>query len=95
MQLCCEYENDICGLPKFNYTWSKDNCVHLQLSATVENATGGPHKTAYSKFLTEKGLGPREQTAKVSGSHETRQMSLVKSFETAQSANFEKYIYII
>ena len=39
----------------------------LKLSAAVEHATGGPHKAAYHKFLTKKGLGPREPTAKVSG----------------------------
>ena len=54
-------------LPQFNYSQSKDGCVRLQLSATVEHATGGPHKAAYNKFLTKKGLGPRERTAKVSG----------------------------
>ena len=62
----------------------------MQLSATVEHATGGPHKAAYNKFLTKKGLGPTERTAKVSGWHETRQMSLVKQFDIAQSAKFGK-----
>ena len=89
-KLCCEYENYICGLPQFNYTWSKDGCVHLHLSVAAEHATGGPHKVACNKFLTKKRLGPREGTSKVSGWHETRQMSLVKSFDIAQSANFEK-----
>ena len=65
-KLCCEYKNDISGLPQFSNTWSKDGCVHLQLSAAVEHATGGPHKTAYNKFLTKKGLGPTERTVKVS-----------------------------
>ena len=27
-ELCHEYENEICGLPQFNYTWSKDGCVY-------------------------------------------------------------------
>ena len=68
----------------------KDACVRLQLLATVEHATPGPHKAGYNKFLTKKGLGQREQTAKVSGWHETGQISLVKSFDIVQSANFEK-----
>ena len=64
--------------------------VLLQLSVTVEHATGGPHKAAYNKFLTKKGLGLRERTAKVNGWHDTGQMSLVKPFDIAKSANFEK-----
>ena len=59
-KLWCEYKNDIHGLPQFSYTWSKDGCVCIQLSATVEHAMGGPYKATYNKFLTEKGLGPRE-----------------------------------
>lgn len=54
--LCCEYQNENCGLPQFNFTWSKDGCVHLQLLAAVEHATGGPRKAAYHKFLTKKEL---------------------------------------
>ena len=53
--------------------------VLLQLSVTVEHATGGPHKAAYNKFLTKKGLGLRERTAKVNGWHDTGQMSLFLS----------------
>ena len=37
-KLCREYKNEICGLPQFNYTWSRGGCVHLYLT-TVENAT--------------------------------------------------------
>ena len=62
----------------------------LQLSVAVEHATEGPHKAAYNKFLTKKGLGLREWTAKVIGWQETGQMSGVKSFDIAKSANFEK-----
>ena len=72
------------------HTWSKDGCVRLQISAAVEHATGGPHKVPYNKFFTKKGLGPRERTVKVGGWQETEQMSLVKSFDIVQSANFEK-----
>ena len=68
----------------------KDAYVHLQLLAAVEHATGGPYKAEYNKFLTKKCLGQRERTAKVSGWHEIGQMSLVKSFDIVQSANFKK-----
>ena len=54
-KLCCEYENDICGLLQFNYTWSKDGCVRLQLSAVVEHAMGRPHKAAYISYTKEIG----------------------------------------
>ena len=76
-KLCCVYKNEICGLPKFICIWPKDGCAHLQLSATVEHSTRGPQKAAYHKYLTKKGLGSREQIAKVSGWQKTGQMSLV------------------
>ena len=38
-KLCREHENEICGLSQFHYSWSKDGCVRLQLSVTVEHAT--------------------------------------------------------
>ena len=77
-KLLSDSENDIYGLAQFNYTWLKGGCVSLQLSATVELATVGPHKAVYHKFLTKKELGPRERTAKAIGRQETRQMSLGK-----------------
>ena len=70
-EICCEHENEICRLPQFNYTWSKDGCVHLHLSAAAQHATGKSHKAAYNKFLTKKELGPRERTSKVSRWQET------------------------
>ena len=33
-----EYKNEICGLPEFTYTWSKDGCVCLQLLTAEEHA---------------------------------------------------------
>ena len=38
-KLCREYKNEICWLPQFNYTWSKDGVVRLQLLAATEHGT--------------------------------------------------------
>ena len=38
-KLSHEYENEICGLLQVSYSWSKDPCVCLQLSAPLEQTT--------------------------------------------------------
>ena len=83
-----KYENEICRLLRFNYTWSRNGCVHLQFSDASELKTGGLHKAACHKILTKKGWGPREDTERVSVWQEPGQMSLVNSFNIANTANF-------
>ena len=67
-KLSHEYENEICGLPQFSYSWSKDCCFCSQLSAPVEHTMQLWHDACKLWRFNQKNRKEyRKQARKVTG----------------------------